>query len=139
MKLRYLFSAILASALLFVGCVEESVDSLDNIKVDKTYITIPAEGGECTLTFEASEDWNLVVTDNWPNVIKYEKDESTGKDKVDADGNKVIKSSTPSWLAIKDESKMSGKAGKQSIVFTAEKTESVDSYLNLSVFHCLLY
>lgn len=124
MKLRYLFSAILASALLFVGCVEESVDSLDNIKVDKTYITIPAEGGECTLTFEASEDWNLVVTDNWPNVIKYEKDESTGKDKVDADGNKVIESSTPSWLAIKDESKMSGKAGKQSIVFTAVKTES---------------
>lgn len=57
MKLRYLFSSILASALMFVGCVEESIDSFDNIKLSQTYLTLPVEGGEVKLTVNATENW----------------------------------------------------------------------------------
>lgn len=119
MKLRYLFSTILASALLLVGCVEESFDSFDNIKLDKTYLTIPATGGEVTLSFKATTDWEFAKSDEWPNVITYEKDDKTGKDKVDEDGNKVIKESVPSWLTLKD-GPMSGAAGEYDLVFSAE-------------------
>lgn len=122
MKLRYLFSAILASALMFVGCVEESYDSFENIKLEKTYLTIPADGGEVTLSFKATTDWEFAKSDEWPNVVTYEKDDKTGKDKVDENGNKVIKSSEPSWLTLK-EGPMNGSAGDYNLVFSAEKVE----------------
>ena len=60
MKLRYLFSTILASALMLVGCVQESIDSFDNIKLDKTYLSIPVEGGSTTVTVNATADWEIV-------------------------------------------------------------------------------
>ena len=122
MKLRYLFSSILASALLFAGCVEESFDSFDDIKLEKTYLTIPAEGGDVTLKFTTTVDWAFAQSDIWPNEITYEQDKSTGKDKVDEDGNKVIKESVPSWLTLK-EGPMEGKAGEYALVFSAEPVE----------------
>ena len=57
MKLRYLFSTILASALMFVGCVQESVDSFDNIKLSETYLTIPVDGGSAQVKVTATEAW----------------------------------------------------------------------------------
>ena len=112
MKLRYLFSTILASALMFVGCVEESIDSFENIKLDNTYLVIPDAGGEVTLSFTTTTDWKFADSDEWPNVIEYEKD------KKDENGNPVVKSSTPSWLTLK-EGPMGGQAGKYELVFSA--------------------
>ena len=60
MKLKYLFSTILASALMLVGCVQESVDSFDNIKLSQTYLSIPEEGGTATTTVTATGDWAFV-------------------------------------------------------------------------------
>lgn len=57
MKLRYLFSSILASALMFVGCVQESIESFDNIKLSQTYLSIPVEGGSTQVTVTATESW----------------------------------------------------------------------------------
>lgn len=106
MKLRYLFSAILASALL-VGCNEEELGTLGNIKLDESYLSIPNAGGSTVLTVSATDAWEFVTNDTWPEVIKRNNDGS-------------IKSQTPSWLAA---DKMSGAAGETKVTFSAEAFE----------------
>lgn len=120
MKFRY-FLTLIASVLVFAGCMQESIDSFESIKLDKTYLTIPETGGEVELTITATQDWNFVETEMWPRVIAYQKD-SNGKEIKDKDGNKVIDESktVPSWLTLKGE--MSGKAGETKVVFAAEPT-----------------
>ena len=120
MKFRY-FLTLIASVLVFAGCMQESIDSFESIKLDKTYLTIPETGGEVELTITATQDWNFVETEMWPRVIAYQKD-SDGKEIKDEDGNKVIDESktVPSWLTLKGE--MSGKAGETKVVFAAEPT-----------------
>ena len=106
MKLRYLFSAILASALL-VGCNEEELGTLGNITLDESYLSIPNAGGSTVLTVSATDAWEFVTNDTWPEVIKRNNDGS-------------IKSQTPSWLAA---DKMSGAAGETKVTFSAEAFE----------------
>lgn len=106
MKLRYLFSAILASAL-FVGCNDEELGTLDDIKLDESYLSIPNAGGSTVLTVSATDAWEFVTNDTWPDVIKRNKDGS-------------IKSQTPSWLAA---DKMSGTAGETKVTFSAAAFE----------------
>ena len=106
MKLRYLFSIILSSVLFFSACEEQVTDSWDNIKLSQTYLSIAEEGGSATLTVTATEDWEFVVDDVWPEVIKRDKE-----------GN--VESSTPSWLAA---DKMSGGQGETKVTFSAEAT-----------------
>lgn len=120
MKFRY-FLTLIASVLVFAGCMQESIDSFESIKLDKTYLTIPEKGGEVELTITATQDWSFEVTDMWPRVIAYQKD-ANGKEIKDEDGNKVIDESktVPSWLTLKGE--MSGKAGVTKAVFAAEPT-----------------
>ena len=108
MKLRYLFSIILSSVLVFASCEEKITDSWENIKLDQTYLSIAENGGSATLTIDATEDWAFVTDDVWPEVIKRDKE-----------GN--ITSSTPSWLKA---DKMSGAAGPTKVTFTAEGTAS---------------
>ena len=104
MKLRYLFSIVLSSVFLFSACEEQLADSWDNIKLSSTYLSIAEEGGEATLTINATEDWAFVEDDVWPNVIKRDKD-------------KNITESTPSWLVA---DKLSGTAGETVVKFSAE-------------------
>ena len=106
---------------MFAGCVQESIDSFESIKLDKTYLTIPEAGGEVELTITATQDWNFVETEMWPRVIAYQKD-SNGKEIKDADGNKVIdeEKTTPSWLTLQGE--MTGTAGETKVVFSADPT-----------------
>lgn len=106
---------------MFAGCVQESIDSFESIKLDKTYLTIPEAGGEVELTITATQDWNFVETEMWPRVIAYKKD-SNGKEIKDAEGNKVIdeEKTTPSWLTLQGE--MTGTAGETKVVFSADPT-----------------
>lgn len=106
MKLRYLFSIVLSTVLLFAGCVKEGpTGSYDNIKLDKTYLSIPEDGGTVSVKLTATEAWEFVVSNNWPEVVKTDKD-----------GNET--SRTASWLSAA--SKMSGDAGEYDITFSAE-------------------
>lgn len=106
MKLRYLFSIVLSTVLLFAGCVKEGpTGSYDNIKLSQTYLSIPEEGGSVEVTLTATEAWNFVVTKSWPEVIETDKD-----------GNETKR--TPSWLSAA--SVMSGEAGEYKITFSAE-------------------
>ena len=108
MKLRYLFSMILASVLLFSGCAqEEYATSFDNIKLDKTFLVLPVDGGTVELKINATESWAFDTTytkDVWPNVIARNKDKS-------------VESCEPSWLSV---DKFAGDAGETVVTFSAE-------------------
>lgn len=106
MKLKYLLTALLASSFAFIGCEDEKVGYLDNIKLSESYMSMPVNGGKITLDIDANVDWEFVTNDNWPDVITRDK---TGE----------IKSQTPSWLAA---DAMSGKAGKSTVTFTAAES-----------------
>ena len=104
MKLRYLFSTVLAASLFFTGCSQNEPETLDNIQLTPaTYLSISENGGTATLTVTATEAWEFVVNDNWPDVITREKD-GTEKSRV------------PHWLAA---DKMSGSAGVTTVTFSA--------------------
>lgn len=66
MKLKYLFGLLL-SALFFVGCSDEdnTLGSLGNIVLDKTYVTIPENGGSVTVNVSATDAWTLSELPEW--------------------------------------------------------------------------
>ena len=78
MKLKYLLSALIASAFVFAGCEDESKvnDGFDNVKVSDTFLSIPEAGGSATITVNAEEDWYLVQNENWPSKVAFNKDEN---------------------------------------------------------------
>ena len=127
MKLKYLFSTVLASAVLFGGCVKnDPVGSFDNIQLDKTYLSISDKGGTAELTVTATENWQFVINETWPDVVEFAKDEAgkTYKAKYDEFGNLTnpeseIESKTPSWLKA---TVLKGEAGETKITFSAEET-----------------
>jgi len=112
MKLRYLFSMIIASALMLVGCVEEmGTDSFDNIKLDKTMLLIPENGGTVELKITATEKWEfdtLYTEDVWPTVITREKNDS---------GEYYVSKYEKSWLVV---NQLKGEAGETVLKFTAD-------------------
>ena len=112
MKLRYLFSIILASALLFVGCAkEEPTDSFSNIKLDKTMLVLPENGGTVELTINSTEAWafdTLYTEDVWPTLITRKKNDA---------GEYYVSNYETSWLTV---DKMSGEAGETVLKFTAD-------------------
>lgn len=66
MKIRFFFG-ILFAALLMIGCQSDDVTigSLNNIALDKTYITIPETGGSATITVSATDSWTLSELPDW--------------------------------------------------------------------------
>ena len=110
MKLKYLFSAIIASVLLLVGCEQEPIGTFEDIKLSSTNVSIPAEGGEVSVTLTTTIDWAFVTTDLWPNVIAYKT----------VDDKKVVdeENTKPSWLKL--EGPMEGTAGEHTLKFSAE-------------------
>lgn len=126
MKLKYLFSSVLASALLFAGCDKNLNDSFDNIKLSQTYLSIPENGGNAEVTITAAEDWQFVTTESWPEVVKFAKgaDGKAYKAKYDRFGflsnpESEIESKTPSWLKV---NVLKGGNGETKVVFSADET-----------------
>ena len=60
MKLRNIFFAIVSALLVFAGCVQPEPTSLAEISLDKTYLSIPAGGGDAVVTVNATENWNFI-------------------------------------------------------------------------------
>lgn len=61
MKLRNIIFALIAGASIFASCTKETTrDSLDVLKVDKTFVSIDKLGGEASLTINATADWKIV-------------------------------------------------------------------------------
>ena len=60
MKLSRFFLSILAGAALAAGCVQEQVIStLDEFKVDNSYLSLPLEGGIVSTTVKTTVQWSF--------------------------------------------------------------------------------
>ncbi|GEM_PF-1105940 len=129
MKLKYLFSTVLASSILFAGCVkDESTTSFDNIKLDQNYLIVPEAGGVASVTVTSTEEWKFVVDENWPETVSFNKDSEgkTIKAKHDRYGNLIndeadIKSKKASWLVA---SVMGGNAGETKVTFDIPESKA---------------
>ena len=108
MKLRNIFTMLAAAlAFTFVGC-EQPEQFLDEVKVSKSYIALPKDGGEVKIEVDAVADWTIVAWD----VAKAENVE------------------IPSWLTVEP---LSGSKGKSEVTFSAEAaTESNEVVLHLN-------
>lgn len=127
MKLKYLLSTAVA-AFLLSGCEDMSTGSFDNIKVSDNFITIPMDGGDAVMTVTATEKWQFVIDENWPETVTFNKDDNgkTIKPNHDRFGNLIndaadIEKKTASWLTV---DKMSGEDGETIVKFTAGKTDA---------------
>lgn len=72
MKLKYIFSAMLAATVLFAGCTKEDPGTLDVIRLSETYLSIPEAGGSASVQVTATEEWAFVET-NWPDWLSVDK------------------------------------------------------------------
>lgn len=92
MKLRYLFSLLIATVALMTSCDDKETETLlDEIQVSSSYVSISKDnGGSATITVTAKDSWTA--------------------EKVTTDKNKV------EWLTL---STTSGNAGESELTFTA--------------------
>lgn len=68
MKLKYIFTALVAALTLAVGCEDDIERYLDEVKVSSSYVAIPAAGGSQTITVNASADWSFGDIPEWVKV-----------------------------------------------------------------------
>jgi len=69
MKLKYLLITLLAFGTLFTSCEEEIlIPSLDEVKVDMSYIAFGKEAGSKTITLTATDSWNITNIPAWLTV-----------------------------------------------------------------------
>ena len=68
MKLRNIFTALAAVAVLaFAGC-QEKERFLDEVQVSQSMIAIPVEGGQTQITVNAETDWAIEGAPEWLTV-----------------------------------------------------------------------
>ena len=69
MKLKYLLLSFFAFATLLTSCEDELViPSLDEVKVDMSYIGFGAEAGSKTITVTTTDAWNITNIPEWLTV-----------------------------------------------------------------------
>lgn len=104
MKLRYIFGSLLA-ALLVVACSEDtSIGVLDEIALDKTYLSISEDGGDATVTITAIDNWAFA-----PIFQQITKNDDGTRD--------TTYNALPAWLTA---STLSGGAGETVVTFHAD-------------------
>ncbi|MBQ4183469.1 MAG: BACON domain-containing protein [Bacteroidales bacterium] len=115
MKLRYILSAFALASVLFASCEQKLSTDLDGLTADKTYVSIPEEGGSVSIQLTSDEAWSMES----PTVKQKDgKDDKTGKDlmkdvpQLEAEINK--------WVSV---SPTTGKPGETKITFSAPKSE----------------
>jgi len=111
MKLyKYSILALCAAAFTaLTGCEQEADHFLSEIKVSTSYVSLPAEGGETTVTLTADEAWAF---DKVYTLKTGEKDENN-KDIT-------VQAIAPEWLTLDP---VSGEAGEITITFKAGAAE----------------
>lgn len=108
MKLKHIFTVLLGLACLTACDDDNTIGTLSGITLDKSYATIPQEGGNATVTVTANGNWQL---DKVFQVITRNEDGTRD----------TTYQSTPTWLTASVES---GSTGETSITFSADATES---------------
>ena len=96
MKLKYLFTTLLAGAMFMSGCTEVSLENpLEEVQLSSSYVYIPVEGGEAIISLTATTDWsfNEELIPEWLDVtptngsagteeVKFSAEEAEDKEKV---------------------------------------------------------
>ena len=109
MKLKYIFGVAL-SALFIMGCSDDGpAGHYTDITLDQTFISIPVDGGDMTVTVKAANDWKLAGL--YQKIVK------------NADGTRDTSytplPNSPAWLTA---SQVSGSAGESRVTFHADAT-----------------
>ncbi len=68
MKLKYIITTLLATAVLATSCQEDIERHLSEVQVSSSYVAIPAEGGSKTITVTATAEWNIENVPSWLTV-----------------------------------------------------------------------
>lgn len=68
MKLKYIFTALVAALTLAVGCEDDIETYLDEVRVSSSYVAISAAGGSQTITVNAKSDWSFGDIPEWVKV-----------------------------------------------------------------------
>ena len=68
MKLKHIFTALVACLSLAVGCEDDIERYLDEVKVSSSYVAIPAAGGSKTITVNAVDSWSFSDIPAWLTV-----------------------------------------------------------------------
>lgn len=68
MKLKYIFTALVAALTFAVGCEDDIETHLDGLRVSSSYIALPAEGGTQTITVRARHAWSFGDIPEWLEV-----------------------------------------------------------------------
>lgn len=91
----------MAALMMFVSCSDDFEPTyLDDVRLSTSYVSIPVDGGNSTITVTAQGDWAL-QSQKW----------IAGKDTTIA--------ATPKWLTV---STVSGGAGETQLTFSADAT-----------------
>ena len=64
MKLKYIIASLLAGVTLFSACEKEADHYLNDIKVDKSYVGFPKEGGSQTIKLTAAASWTIEISED---------------------------------------------------------------------------
>ena len=68
MKLKYIFTALVAALTFVVGCEDDIETHLEGLRVSSSYIALPAEGGTQTITVRARYAWSFSDLPEWLEV-----------------------------------------------------------------------
>lgn len=107
MKLKYLFGAILSVVLLAACSDDDTIGNLDTIELDQTFLSIPMEGGQATVTIKTSRAWQFDAVFEKITTVDGVKDTTYTQ-----------LPNSPEWLTA---SQLSGE-GETKVTFTAGAT-----------------
>ena len=117
MKLKYLFTALVAILALFTSCNDDqTLDSLGKVQVSQSFVSIPVEGGSASFKVNAASDWKIVCMTQY----KYKYTDADGKPKEKT----AEKDSIPTWLKV---TPTVGEAGETVVTVSAEATKGANS------------
>ncbi len=68
MKLKNIFTTLLATVALATGCQESLERHLAEVQVSSSYVSIPAKGGSTTITVTATDAWTISGIPEWLTV-----------------------------------------------------------------------
>lgn len=117
MKLKYLFTALVAILALFTSCNDDqTLDTLGKVQVSQSFVSIPVEGGSASFKVNAASDWKIVCMTKY----KYTYTDADGKKKEKT----AEKDSIPTWLKV---TPTVGGAGETVVTVSAEATKGANS------------
>lgn len=117
MKLKNIFAALFAATAVLVGCEDNEVSYLDEVKVSTSYVALPAEGGSVDVTVTAKADWSITGKPDWLKILP---------DTLGTAGESVITFEAEAATSTNEAKLYLNCLGKQQIINVLQMTEKVE-------------